>query len=398
MKLWAGAIAGAIGVALAIGLLHEGSARPDLWDRLTNLGMGIFMVVVGLAVAGPEDLILDFPSCTYRRRSGLLFLAQWKEGSFSELSHLELHKHRGSTRWSVRLIWQGRRRTHFDLATFDDTGREQTDPRLYAERVMAAYADRLGLTCQDQNNEPLTPVQSAVTAPGVVVPAGVVAPVAAPRPPRVVPRNSQVGLKTTYYRLFTSDSTLHLEKARWAILGDDWQMVFWASMAGPVLGYILWWKGAYPQMVREAFLALGKVIPLVMRPGANMAERREEWLVLIVTAFVTPFALLALYAWRKLIHAVWRVARGETYTFDWPNSRLAFNGHEVSPLAGLRNVEVREHTQPRSGDSDGYITTYNLSLIFEDARRVTLLTGNQGEMSKLAEGVASFLGAEAEVT
>jgi hypothetical protein len=397
IKIWAGIFAIAIGVAFAVGLIHERGDTLDLFDRVVNVGIGLFMVVVGLVAAGPEDLILDFPSRTYRLRAGPRFLAMWEEGNFASFDHLELIKHRGSTRWSVRLRWQGRRKQRFDLATFDDTGAERTDPRLHARRVMEGYAARLGIPSRDETGDPIG-VQPSFAPSGNTFGTPPSTPgVAAPPPPRIVPRTPVVEVKTQHFRLFTAGSTLHLEKARWFILADDWQMVFWSILAGPILGYILWLNGVYPSMLRQSLGAIGRMMGAALQPGGGkLSERGEDVLILVVTAFVTPFALAALYAWKKLLHSVWRVVRGEDFTLEWDRQRLAFNGHELSSLSGVHSVEVREHIQP---DTDsGYDTWYNLSVIFQDTRRVTLISGDREELSKLAAAIASFLGVEAACT
>jgi hypothetical protein len=419
-KVAGGVAAALVGLAICFGLIGEGEAWS--FDRLTWIGVGLVMVLVGLGLAGPEDLVLDLANRTYRLRTGLLFLARWREGPLDDLAHLELRKESGATAWSIRLVWSVPRRRPFAMDSVRDTGTDGKDPRLWLCRRMEAYARRLGIPAQDQTGRPLElspprtddPRQAAAAVLGAVAAAfppaqerlgeaqlrldealtkaGVAptAPAAAPPLCRAAP-GAPVEVRTRRHHVRGAGGKLTLAKSRWFILEGSWQNVLWAAMAGPTLGYILGrarvWRVFLeaPEQLRKTGL-----LPGAAAPSNDPNPHGALVLALFVLGAVGLMTLLCLAAWVTLLKSAWRVARGETFVFE--RDQLSYNGADLARSGDVRSVEVRGHEE---ADDDSTRSWHNLCLILADDRRITLASGEQDEMSRLGIAIAGYLGVPA---
>jgi hypothetical protein len=187
---------------------------------------------------------------------------------------------------------------------------------------------------------------------------------------------------------------LRLAKSRWYILEHDCQSVLWASLAGPVLGWILWGTGVtwklitgVPEVLRQAGL-------LPSPPGAILDEngRGAAVLFLIAGGAVLFFSALALYAWWVLLRAIARLAAGEEHDFNRQSDALLFQGRMRARLSDVESVQVREHSRPTD---ESHVTWYNLILITRDGRRLTLASDDEHGLTLLAQGISRFLGVAA---
>ncbi len=68
-----------------------------------------FLVMACLYASGPEDLILNLKSRTYRFRRGFLFFAKWEEGTFNDIEcfYPYAQKYKANTIYQFRLGWRG---------------------------------------------------------------------------------------------------------------------------------------------------------------------------------------------------------------------------------------------------------------------------------------------------
>jgi hypothetical protein len=76
---------------------------------------GVFMVLLCLYGAGPEDLILDLRTRTYRFRRGFPLLARWQTGPFSDIDTLYIRRQatKGGVFYRLMMGWSGRGRKSF---------------------------------------------------------------------------------------------------------------------------------------------------------------------------------------------------------------------------------------------------------------------------------------------
>lgn len=83
-----------------------------MFGTITSTMMLLFlpcMAIASLYSAGPEDLILNIKSRTYRFRTGVLFFAKWEEGTFADIEcfYPYTQKYKGRTIYQLRLGWRG---------------------------------------------------------------------------------------------------------------------------------------------------------------------------------------------------------------------------------------------------------------------------------------------------
>lgn len=375
-KVWTGLLFAALGVALALGLVPARARTPGGEGPVVDLVFGLLVVWMGLAYAGPEDLRIDLLGRRYRLRAGPLFLARWQEGPLEDFDRLRLAKQRGLTAWLIRLEWKVPGRRPFDLESIRDTGREGTDPRQVALWLMHRYAARLGIRAEGAKPVPDVPER----APQPATPAA--------------PRKPEVAVRTRRYRVAGSQGRLRMVKSPLFILERDWGTVFWASMAGPILGYILWGTGALwgvltdlPRIFKESGLAAGHL-------PAEPTARGTVVLGLSAAAALLFFSGVALYAWLVLARSAVRVALGEEHRIDLAADVFSYNGKGLGKASEVVNVQVRQHTEPE--DSRRHRSWYNLIFVLRDGTRFTLVyDGPRDELVAVSKALADFLGVPA---
>lgn len=391
-KLWAGLFAAGLGIAIAAGFLHESrAAAAGLFDRAWEIGVGLAMVVAAMMLAGPEDLVLDFLTRTYRVRTGLRFLARWQEGSFEEFDRLELRKQRSRTGWVIRLVWRIAGRDPFDVASVADSGAEARDPRRQAYRLMEEYGARLSLPVVDGTGQPLAVSTHPAAGPAASTgPAPAAAPLAA-RPGYGA--SGRVGVETRRYRLTGSDGALALAKSRWFILEREGETLLWAVFAAPTLGWILLGQRKAWEFVGVGLGVLLQMAGIALPLPVRLPENGQERMLILFFAPVIAFLMwTAVLAWKTLLVSAWRVGVGETWTADLRGDCLAYNGRTVARVCEIASVEVREHRQPSSRSRRVW---HQLSAILNDERRIPLAYGDYEELAAHGQGIAGFLGVEA---
>ena len=79
---------------------------------------GLAIVVTGLYGAGPEDLMVDLTTRTYRFRRGFPLLARWQDGTLEDIEAIYVRKfqNKSATVYWVMLAWKGQgRQTWFPI-------------------------------------------------------------------------------------------------------------------------------------------------------------------------------------------------------------------------------------------------------------------------------------------
>lgn len=373
-----------VGIAL-LGIRDISSLSADIrsgdFEILGALIVGPLIAIFGLFLTGPNDLQIDLPTRTWRRRQGFPLFAHWTEGTFEAFHCLTLSKRLGGgAAWRIQLHFHGERGEKFELGEIaEGDSLSGADPRLQALDLLEAFARKLGLPAHDQT---ITRRYSSAAPP---------ANASSPAP--------LASRQTDRFRMEVQGRRLRFAKLWYPALKDIrdihalvTQIVLTVMFAGFLIIFVAMLRGYMWETLRR--LARPDLLAYVLKNPSELLR-------------LLPFAIMVIPAWMVLrgvlgLLGTARAAARETtpITLDVDADRVYHGSRQLARVKDIRALDIR-HYQWRvsSGDSTRLLTRCSLYLIFADETRLEIDdTEDERGLYALAEDVAGFLGVETIVT